>query len=303
MDAVTRGELIATGLTGDRIAHEVHVGRLIRVRRGHYARPDDEADMIRAVRVGGRLACVSELRSRGIWVLDDGRLHVQVEPSRSRLRTPDDRFQRMADGGDRVDCKVHWTLLHRPESATASHVGLVDALIMSSRCLEPPAFLASLDSAVETRQLSRRDLGTVLASIPMTVGRQLSPVDGRAESGIETVVRDLALALGFDLRIQVDYAGIGRADLVIEGWIVVETDGHEHHHRESDVASDRRRDLLHAQAGRATLRFRYGQVIYSRRAIALALIAAVRTHRRVPGARAKADRALRRLERLALADS
>ncbi|MBU4464996.1 MAG: endonuclease domain-containing protein, partial [Actinobacteria bacterium] len=79
-------------------------------------------------------------------------------------------------------------------------------------------------------------------------------VDHRAEAGTETLVRLMALALGFSVEVQVTFVGIGRVDLVLDGWLVVECDSEEFHTGWESQKKDRRRDLDLAALGLTTLR-------------------------------------------------
>jgi very-short-patch-repair endonuclease len=97
----------------------------------------------------------------------------------------------------------------------------------------------------------------------------------------------------------VSFPGLGRVDLVVEDWIVVETDGSAFHDVEV-TARDRRRDAALIARGLAVLRFRYSQVVFNRPELVAAVISAVETHRRVLNAGSKARRARRRAERLEL---
>lgn len=303
-DTRTRAQLLAQGMTGISIARAVHDGRLLRVRRGHYALPTDDDEMVRAVRIGGRLGCVSELRARGVWVIHDPTLHVSITPGSSRLRSPDDRHVPWdADDTARLlePVRLHWLRLIDPRAASASHVGMLDALRQSAYCLPPEQFLAALDSAWHLRLLPLRGLRTVLTSIPDTRTLAIGRLDRAAESGIETIVRDLCRHLGLRVRIQVAFGANGRADLLVEDWIVIETDGRQFHQGET-ATRDRRRDAAHLAAGRLPLRFTFAQVMSDRRAVALAIIGAVRMQTRIPDAAHLARRALRRLARLHLDD-
>lgn len=279
-ETMTRAQLLAGGWTVRRIAEAVHRGRLIRVRRGHYATPATDAAVQQAVRVGGRLACVSELRFRGIWVPVDPRVHVQVAPSASRLRRP------AAD-----ECVIHWSALLDPGGATESHVGLVDALVCAASCLEPWLAVAAFDSAVNRGDVSAATLARSLAGAPQRVRDLARLIDPSAQSGLETIVRLLVGALGFGVRSQVRYRGIGVVDLVVEGWVVIETDGSEHHDDAIVASRDRRRDALHAAEGRTALRFRYAQVVHDLASVAEAIIGAVETHRHVTNSGVLARRA------------
>jgi len=295
-DTVTRQELLAEGWTVHAIAASVRLGVLIRVRRGHYAAPTTDANVQRAVRVGGLLACVSELRFREIWTPQPAALHVHVAVNAARLRNPDDRARRIRPG----DCVVHWSVLVDPGGATASHVSIVDALAEAVGCLDPWFAVAAIDSALNRGDVSLPVLRARLAAAPIGIVRLLDQVDGRAQSGLETLVRLLAKALGFRVAVQVRFAGIGIVDLVVEGWVVIETDGGEHHDTAIVAARDRRRDARHAAAGRTALRFRYQQVVHELPTVAAAIIGAVRSHRRIRNSGELARRAEIRVRHLGI---
>ena len=57
----TREELLAAGCWPERIDMAVYYGRILRVRRGRYASVDMPAAVLGALRLGGKLACVSAL--------------------------------------------------------------------------------------------------------------------------------------------------------------------------------------------------------------------------------------------------
>lgn len=61
-----RHELLAVGASARGLTAAVRGGHLIRVRRDHYALPGSAADIVQAVRVGGRITCVTALRSAGV---------------------------------------------------------------------------------------------------------------------------------------------------------------------------------------------------------------------------------------------
>jgi hypothetical protein len=93
----TRNELLAVGCNEWLIDLGLYYGKILRVRVGQYALLDTPAPIIRALAVGGRLACVSAvayLAGRPV----EGPLHIVVAYGKSRLgpRAP----------GEVV---VHWT--------------------------------------------------------------------------------------------------------------------------------------------------------------------------------------------------
>lgn len=293
-DTRTRQQLLAQGLTVYAIAAAVRRGDLIRVRRGHYATPELDTSTIRAVRVGGRLACVSELRARGVWVLDDTHVHVHVAANASRLRDPDERRRRHPPD----DCVVHWKPLLMPGAATDSHVGALDALIQAAGCLDSIALVASLDSALRLGVVRIRELRA--AELPATIRTVVRYLDPEAESGLESIVREMARLVGLRTRSQVPFLGVGRVDLVVEDWIVVEADGAAYHDAEV-TARDRRRDALLVGQGCTVLHFRYAQVVFDRPLVMRTIIAAVETHRSIRKSGSRARKARRRAERLRLA--
>jgi very-short-patch-repair endonuclease len=261
-------------------------GRLIRIRPGHYTEPGLDEMTARAIHVGGRLACVSELRRRGIWVLDRDELHVHLAGNASRLRS------------DSTGARLHWTSLHGP--ADQDHVSLQDALTQASDCLDHREWIAAVDSALPVRQLRPAQLARLSVAVPARRRAALTMVDRRSESGLESIVRVVARELGFSVRSQVQIAGVGRIDLVIEGCIAVETDGSAFH-GVSLAAKDRLRDARLVAAGFIVLRPGYSLVVFDRSTLARELIGAVTSHRQVQNSGRIAARAMNRLERLGLA--
>lgn len=283
MGVVTRADLIARGLTDRRIRAAVVRGDLVRVRRGNYAVPGMDSAAVHAVRVGGRLACVSELRHRNIWVLDSPGLHVHVGPHATRLR-------------DVGSVRLHWGELLLPPTDRA-HVGLVDALVQAVHCLDHRAWVASVDSALHSGQLHPDQLKLLRRALPAHRQHLLGFVDPRAESGLESIVRVIALELGFRVRSQVVIASVGRVDLAVENWIVVETDGAAFHDQALS-SRDRLRDARLIASGRSVMRPGYSLVVYDQTAVARELIGAVASHRRVKNSGELVARARRRAARL-----
>ncbi|MDO7883576.1 hypothetical protein [Antiquaquibacter soli] len=115
----TRAELQAQGLRHDAITMAFHYGRVLRVRRGLYARLDTAPDVLAALRLRGRLACVSALRYWGEEAPDEGVLHIAVAASASRL-----------EAGSGV--VVHWS--RRPERGSRGCVDLEVARRQAASC-------------------------------------------------------------------------------------------------------------------------------------------------------------------------
>lgn len=248
----TRAELLAQGYTRRSIQAAVRRGDLIHVRRDRYLAPEANDLLVRAVRVGGRLTCLSLLALLGVFVLRNQLLHVHVWPMASRLRSPHDRKRRVT-ARRRRGVRLHWTELTEP-SGSACAVGIVDALIHAVHCQPPRAAIATLDSALHVGVIAAAELADVFAGLPARFQVLRSFVDHRAESGPESLVRLMARQLGCEVRVQVSFDGVGRVDLLLDGWLVVECDSKEFHSDWEAQVKDRERDLALAARGYCTFR-------------------------------------------------
>ncbi|HEY8589873.1 MAG TPA: hypothetical protein VIL55_10010 [Naasia sp.] len=121
---------------------------------------------------------------------------------------------------------------------------------------------AVLDSLIHRRIASERLIRDVLARIPDHYGALAARLDGRSEEGIETIARVRLADAGIVAEPQVVVPGIGRVDLLIDGWLAIEVDGRETHAQQAAFTSDRRRTALLLQRGIDVLHFSYSQVIY-----------------------------------------
>ncbi|SDQ78049.1 hypothetical protein [Microbacterium sp. cf332] len=237
-------ELRAAGLRKRDIADAIAAGRLVRPRRGSYLPADAPDDVVTAVSLGGRLTCVSLLRLLGVFVLERSGPHIQLPPTASRV--PD-----IAAGTDRA--VRHWmpAVEARPRWYACS--GIVDAVVRAVLCQPPRAAIATIDSALHLGLLAPADLATVFAALPLRY-RALRPlIDARAESGPETLMRLLLRGIARSVEVQVQVSGVGRVDLLVDGWLIVECDSDAHHAGLEARRRDGRRDLAAAALGYATL--------------------------------------------------
>lgn len=246
----SRADLLATGMSSRDITDAVRSGRLLRIRRDRYGDDDLPDDVIEAVRIGGRLSCLSLLKSIGVFVLSCTALHVHVRPGSSRLREP------RAEG-----TVLHWDTWSGVYG-TLHSVVLLDAIRHSLRCQTPRGAIATLDSLMHHRILSRRQLKTVLDAMPSRFAVLLALVDPSAESGPETFVRLMLRALGVAFESQVLIPGIGRVDFVVEGWLIIECDSKEFHEGWDKQVEDRARDMAAARLGYVTIRPLAADVMY-----------------------------------------
>ena len=273
----TRAQLLAGGMSRRGLARAVAQGSLLRVRRDRYMAAGASELLRQAVRIGGRLTCVSLLQLLSVFVFANDALHVHIPRGMSRLRSAADAKRRLEPRQART-ARLHWLPLVCAEEITDSCVGVVDALAHAVLCQPARHAIATLDSALNKGLIQLADLAEVFSALPprFTVLRAL--VDGRAQSGPETLVRLMARSLGCRVDLQVQFDGVGRVDLVLDGWLVVECDSKEFHESWRQQVKDRNRDLALAALGYATLRLTAAQIMYRPDEVLAALRGLLQSH-------------------------
>lgn len=248
-------------MTPQSITAAVRQDSLIRIRRGLYTLAGAPAAIIDAVRIGGRLTCVSLLYAIGVFVQAPPALHVHVHPqlSRSRRRRP-------------KEATLHWGRVAR--EGLAHIVTLHDAVRQSVRCQGAREAIATLDSILHHGLLTVSELERVFVELPTRFQVLLTLVDGSAESGPETYMRLILRSLGVPFETQVLIAGVGRVDFVVDGWLIIECDSRSHHEGWDKQVEDRRRDIAAARRGYVTIR-PLASALFSDRAGVRADVAAV----------------------------
>jgi len=234
-------ELRDAGLSRGSIDRAVRERSLLRVRRGWYATPDVDADVLHAVRCGGSLTCSRALRAHGVWVAAAAPLHVRVAPA-SHLLAPAPR--------------VHFL-------SGTSRNGVDDvetALAVAARCLPFEHAVCAIDSALNRGLTTSAALEAAWA----TPGgrRLLADTDRRSESGLETLARLRLRSRRLRVRVQVLIAGVGRVDLIVGDRLVIELDGDRWHSTAEQREEDRRRDSALVARGYLVMRAGYQRVMH-----------------------------------------
>ncbi len=240
-------QLRATGATAAHIRSAVADGTLSRIRKGWFGTSDAAPELIHAVSLGGRLACVSAAKYSGLWTPDHGPgIHIARPAHAGRTF------------GDPTDCVEHWqsSTWGSTESAIESPPALLRQVLL---CCEYEDALTMIDSALNQRRVTASELKKLLASLPPRFSRVLDDADPASESGLETLCRYRLRQLGPALRSQVAFSGIGRVDLVLGDRLIIEADGRETH--ESSFLRDRTRDLALMRRGYLVVRVGYHHVV------------------------------------------
>ncbi|HEV7564623.1 MAG TPA: hypothetical protein VGO31_01535 [Microbacteriaceae bacterium] len=278
-------ELRAAGATERMLTSAVRLRNLIRVRRGWYCLPGTDRATVEAVRVGGRLGCVSALGDLGIFGFDQSRTHLHLRTEASRLRSPSNRRESL-DDWNRRGVTLHWSPLIHPDAANAFRVGVKDALVQSLQCQHPWHALASIDNALFLGMIQEEDVAEIFVAGPPK-RRVLRPlVDGRSESGQETVLRMIVHQAGLAYEIQPVIQGVGRIDMLIEGVLAVEADSRAHHDGWDAHVRDRTRDAKLGSLGYPSLRPVYQSIMFEQDFVLAAIMGVLRSsahHRTVIG--------------------
>ena len=256
--------LIALGVTDGDLRAAVREGRVVADGAGTYWLAGVEPDALAAARARGRLTCCSAAARLGVeLVRPSEQTHVAVPRARPTRDTGTRRVHRVDTPGD------------------GPIVPIVTALATILRCLPTVEAVVAVDSAVRQRLVSvsallhrARGPGSV------EVRRRLGLVDGRSGSVIETVLRLALRQAGLSLDCQVRIPGVGRVDLVVDGWLVVEVDGFAFHSDRNQYRVDRARANALVAQGYVLVRVTWEDVMY-RLDETVALIISVRDRGRL----------------------
>ena len=257
-DVWTTAELRTAGLSARDVGRAVASGKLIRVRKGHYVVGDAPTGLQVAARIGGRWGCTSLLAALGVFVFDSSRVHVHMERGDSRMRGVSGT--RLEPAASRRGVVLHWQRFVGSPGSGA--VDVQDALLQAIRCQSARHAVATIDSALHLGLISGEDLADLFSCLPKRYCALRSLVDGRAESGPETLVRLMVRGLGHTVELQVTVSGVGRVDLLVDGWLVVECDSREFHSSWDQQRTDFRRGRQLASLGYCILRLTAEDILY-----------------------------------------
>lgn len=247
--AARRGTLSAAGVTAAELRRAERAGAVTHPYRGVFALAGTPAASAAAVAAGGLLTCSSAAEAYGLQVLHEPESpHIAVPRNRSRIRV----------GG-----VVHWS----DGAAGPIPTPVVTPVVMlahASACLPFRDAVVIADSALNTGLLTLDELprpasgGTTSPRLRAV----LDHLDPGAQSLLETIARLAFRARGWRVETQVQFRRVGWVDLLVDGVLVVELDGREHHDSPDAFVTDRRRGNELTAHGMPLLRFTYGDVIH-----------------------------------------
>ncbi len=248
-----RDQILAAGCSGTDITAAVRGGELRRIRRAHYASARASADAVAAIRVGGRLAGLTAAASYGLWAGFDCRCHVVVPHNASRLRRIVRPDRTTPDTGDR-EVVVHWQ--DAAPHAECWRVGLSDALRQVVAWSDAETAMATLDTALDRRLVTKESLRLMFAAEPTASRVRAAAAVPGSGSGYESIVARRLRSLGFRVRQQVPVPGVGRIDAEVEDYLFLEIDGSGFHDAPAARDVDATRDAALVALGRPVIRLR-----------------------------------------------
>lgn len=199
-------------------------------RKGVWALPDADPEFRRAIIDDSLLTCASSASRYGLWLKDrPGGLHLASRHRRSTCRPRHGRL--------RFD--------QHPRLPIASPE---DTVIHALTCLAEVDAVAIAQSAIQQYGIPRELLESELtAKYFGTARRYLAKADGLSESVPEISARLLLESAGLMFGRQVQVPGVGRVDILIDGWLIVEVNGFQFHSSRAAWRKDMRRSNV-AQA-------------------------------------------------------
>lgn len=254
------------GVTWYSVWCAVLAGEVLRLRRGAYGLPGADPARLLIVAIGGVLSCTTAAQVLGLPVLVDRGVHVTVPRAWGHAKA--------------VGVRVHRRDL-RPDEHDGVCTSLLRTAVDCARELPLREAVVICDAALRAG-LAREELCRVADTArgpgSAALRRVAEATDARAESPIESCLRLLAVGLAL-VQPQVWIDGVGRVDLLLDGWLVLEADGYAHHSTRAHYREDRRRNNALVERGYVVLRFSYEDVVHNSEAVVAVIVRVLQRRR------------------------
>ena len=267
---VVRAAMLVRHVSRRDVQRALRDERIVRVKRGWYALPDDDARAAAAA-VGGVLGLLSAAR---YW---DWK--VKSEPVRPQV---------LVERGRNVSCRhgaeVRWARLGREHDGIATD--RVRTVIDCGRLLPFDEALAVADSALRSQTVTRTELLLAAQRSPRTGRRRsievIEAADARAANPFESVLRAIVMQIPDAQFVPQQWiAEIGRPDLVDrQHRVILEADSFEFHSSRDALRRDIERYNAFVIEGWTVLRFGWEHVMRDPEYVTNCVLGAMRTERR-----------------------
>ncbi|PWH07941.1 hypothetical protein DEO23_03585 [Brachybacterium endophyticum] len=255
----TRSQLVEADVPAAEIRKGLADGRLRRVARGIYARPDADPQVVTAARASARITCRDALMRHQVWTPEPSADQI----SRRHLYSPP--LARI------------WARRRPPPAAhfrTWPEQDLVASLDLSlahaARCLDGESASIVLESVLAENRRTPEEIAAIVEALPDHLRSRIGRLSDASGSGSETRVVRMLRRLGYRVEQQVFVEDVGFVD-AYGGGIFLEIDGRGPHSLPGAFDRDRRRDLALRRLGLQTLRLSYDQIWHDWQATQLAV--------------------------------
>lgn len=239
----------------------VAVGALQRHAPGFVVIPGTDAHVVRARHFRAHLTCLTAAQALGYptWSTDQ-RTHIAVAA---------DRGIRPSAVRPTTDVVVHRKTSITP--VTVDDLPLVhpaEVVACALTCLSALDAVTITDAALNRRDTTREEVAELLTGrYSVTARRRLAMAEPGCRSPLETRTRLALRSLGLRVEVAPVIEGIGETDLLVEGWLIVESDGYEFHSSNEQFEKDRHRDQRALAAGYVPIRLSAADVAEGDKAI------------------------------------
>ncbi|MFB9716427.1 endonuclease domain-containing protein [Arthrobacter methylotrophus] len=215
----------------------------VQPRKGVWALPEADPEFLQAIMDNSLLTCASSAFRYQLWIKDRlRRLHLVSKHHRD-LRSA-----------------RHGRLRFEPDQ-NLPIASLEDTVIHGLTCLSEADAIAMAQSAMQHHGVPRFVLESEMtAKYYGTARKRLAKADGLSESVPEISARLLFESAGPQFRRQVQIAGVGRVDFLVEGWLVVEINGFQFHSSREAWRRDMGRSNVAQTQGYAVLSYSPEQI-------------------------------------------
>ena len=239
-------DLEEEGVSRQAIRPAVNSHRILRPHRGCYALPDASIEVVLSTVFRAQLTCVSWAHLVGLPLeLPAPHVHLGVPASRGLglpRQRPSNEVVLHRVGAYDADLAIGHLDVAAACSTPIQHVALLDAAL--ARGFIVPSQLRQLATGTTRRRdWVRRRVHAGAQSLGESYARV-----GLEEAGVRVVP-------------QARLAGVGAVDLLVEGRVVVEVDGHKYHSGQRQFALDRDRDRAVTLLGLTPVRFTHADAV------------------------------------------
>lgn len=255
---LTFQDLLGLGWTRSDIAKLLSSGEIRRVARGWYALSSADPAVVRAIRAGARVGCLTGCRVHGLWTPNHSEVHA-VYPAKK----PATALKGLA-----LHPSAHSTYPSGP--VWSVH----DCVEQVARRHGPEPALIVLESAVNLGHITTSDATELINSLPARKAHAMRHFSV-SQSGSETRVRLFFQQRGVPVRPQVLIPGIGYVDLLVGERFIVECDSREFHGADQQDV-DKARDLTALALGYERTRLSFPQIWRTWPATQLSLAVVIR---------------------------